>query len=423
MKKALIFTNLPQRDKVVDEILAENLRALGFEARVSMFLPHNRMHVLGMKPNVVILPEIRCQYTVEMVETMRSWGIIVISRRCEGGCGKRAWSVMCDDEKDTAVGTWPYEVDLELVWGEEFRDIVLEKKYGTKETVKAVGAFPFDIYFYDKIAGKKKGGKKTVLFACGWPMADRGPRYCVPEAPPESSIHKIAYDKHRQGRDRWIEIIKELHALIGKEWDFLLRLKTGEIPNEYVEKLGDIVKITPPEPMILALKRTDVLVHAGSTVGAEAHYMDMPAISLLGDLVETPGYTPARISPYCKTTAELKQALESVEFGKSNANLDALEQSKTEFYGPIDGRACERSANLINEVPLKKTSIPDEWTPQRVQYPFPGATPQIEQWHCDCCNHTTYVMEPNQDMIKCVWCGISLIRYSAIPAEPVGGVK
>ncbi len=410
MKKVLIFTSLPQRDRVPDEILSEHLRKMGYDVRVTPFLPLNRMHILGMKPDIVILPEIRCHYTIGLANMMRTWGIRVVCKRCEGGCGRAAWSVMCDDEKATALGSWPYEVDLELVWGDEFRDILIEKGYGTSDVIKSCGAFPFDVYLYSEIKGKKEGGRPTVMFATGWPMADRNSKYCVPEAEPSSSIHKIAYDKHREGRDKWLEVMPKVIDALKDEWDFILRMKTGEKPHEYSEVLGPKLKFTPPEPVILGLKRCDIVIHAGSTMAQEAHLMDMPAINLMGELVETPGYTPAQISPYCMTADELIELIKNATLGKSNANLEAIEQSKKDFYGPIDGLACKRAALEIDKLPVATPQIPDVWPPNRKEFPFPGAFATVESWHCDCCDKMTHTTNMSQDMIRCVWCGISLVR-------------
>ena len=80
--KISVLTNLPARDKSTDEYLGEELRDLGYEVNVTDFLPKNREHILLYKPNLVVLPEPRCEYTVDFIEIIRAWGIKVVIKRC-----------------------------------------------------------------------------------------------------------------------------------------------------------------------------------------------------------------------------------------------------------------------------------------------------------------------------------------------------
>jgi len=412
-KKIIIFNNLPQRDRVTDERIGHFLRQEGFEVRVTPFLPDNRNHILFWKPEIIILPEARCEYTIGLAKQFREWGGIAIARRTEGGAAWKAWEAMGQDEKNTVIGAWPYDLDLEIVWSHDFKKLMAKHGYLPASRVYAAGGFPFDLYFVNKRPPRPKG-RKNLLFASGWGHADRTPEYNVPEAPPGSSIHKDAYDRNIKGRKAWIEMIKKICGeLKGSGWDFFLRVKTGEYLKPYQEALRDTgIKITTPCPAIVCLQHMDLLVHAGSTLAIEANLFKIPALSFYGSLNHTPKYDRPHVSPDFEDVDELLRAIKDTDLTKSNADLDAIKILEKEFYGRIDGNACLRAAKRISKMFKKKKqnlSIPDRWPEDNQEFYTPGIFKQIEQWVCECCRKGSFT-PPGQDMIKCPHCGISLAR-------------
>lgn len=412
-RKCLILSNLPQRDRANDEFLASKLREKNFEVRVTPFLPDNRLQVLYYKPDVVILPEARCEYTIDFAMNCMRWGVTTIIKRTEGGAAWGAWNKMEQSEKDTVVGSWPYDADLEIVWSEKFADLVAKHGHIPKRKLFVCGGIPFDLYFQGPKIERPKD-RKSILFAPGWGHADRSPDYNVPEAPPGSPIHRDAYERHRFGRDLWIEMItKAYDALPG--WDFYIRLKTGEQPKEYQDKLKGKIKIVMPCPAKIALEHTDLLVHAGSTLAIEAHLTNMPALSFCGTVNQVPGYEYPHVSPDFQEDADaLIKAIKKVELGKSNANLESIKILEREFYGTIDGKACDRIADKIASLELKPTCIPYEWPKQTKDYYTPGVYKMVTGWICETCHQRSFTdAAENRDMIKCPYCGISLARKLA----------
>lgn len=413
MKKICIFSNLPQRDRATDERIAYFLRREGFEVRVAPFLPDNRNHIMFWQPHIIILPEARCEYTISLAKKFREWGGIAIARRTEGGAAWDAWKVMGQDEKNTVIGAWPYDLDLEIVWSHDFKKLMGKYGYLPANRIYAAGGFPFDLYFVNKKPPKPKG-RKNLMFASGWGHADRTPGYNVPEAPPGSSIHKDAYDRNVKGRKEWINMLKKVCGeLKGDGWDFYLRIKTGEYMKPYQEELKDTgIKLTTPCPAIVVLQHMDLLVHAGSTLGIEAHLYNIPALSYYGSLNHTPGYDRPHVSPDFENVDELLEAIKNLELNKSNADLDAIKKLEHDFYGKIDGNACLRAAKRITKLFKKKKqilNIPSIWPEETKEFDTPGVLKQIEQWVCECCKKSSFT-PPGNDMVKCPWCGISLAR-------------
>lgn len=415
MAKVLILSNLPQRDRATDELLATKIRERGFEVRVAPFLPHNRLHILYWKPDICLLPEARCEYTIDVARNLMRWGAYAILRRTEGGAAWGAWDKMGDAEKETVVGAWPYDADLEIVWAEKFADLIAKHGYMPKEKLFVCGGIPFDLYFEGpKIERETK--VDSILFAPGWGHADRNPEYNVPEAPPGSPIHKDAYERHRNGREAWIEMMGKVMNAFPKS-EYFLRLKTGEAPTEYHQRLGTNLKVIMPCPAKIPLINCDVLIHAGSTLAIEAHLCDKPAFSYVGNINQVPGYDYPHVSQNFTNPDELIKAMKKVEIGKTNANLESIKVLEKEFYGAIDGKACERIADRIAEIEIKPNFIPDTWPEPSQEYYTPGIFKQIEGWICETCHRQSYTI-PGKEMIKCPWCGIGLAKRRQVRVGP-----
>ena len=429
MRKVLLLTNLPVRDGPTDSIIASHLRNMGVEVREGIFypnkidiravnfLPSPREHVLFYKPDMVIGPEARCQFTIDFYRNCKSWGIQTVIRRTEGGCPRSAWNVMGDDEKKTVIGAWEYDVDLEIVWAEDFANLLAENGYIPRERIFAAGAVTFDQNFIPPLRQKIEG-RKNLVFCTNWGHADRNPIYNVPEAPVGSSVHADAYNRHRKGREDWIELIKLARAKLGTMWQFYLSLKVGEWPNEYQQKLGGIINILGPTVTKALMLNSDLIIQVGSTLALHAHYNNLPALSYRGLANQTVGYKYPHVCPNYDDPEELIAAIPKVELNKSNANPDSIAELSKELYGIIDGQACKRVAEKILSLPERSTAIPDVWPPEIKEYPHEGVSKFVVTWICESCKRPQYVLDPARDMISCIHCGVGLARRQpSLPPE------
>ena len=407
MTRVLILSNLPQRDRATDELLASKLRERGFDVRVAPFLPNNRLHILYWKPDICFLPEARCEYTIDVAQNLMKWGVCAVLRRTEGGAAWGAWDKMEDAEKETVVGAWPYDADLEIVWSDRFADLIAKHGYMPKEKLFVCGGIPFDLYFNQpKIDRETK--TNSILFAPGWGHADRNPEYNVPEAPPGSPIHADAYNRHRKGREAWISMMRKVMDAFPNS-EYFLRLKTGEAPTEYHQHLGSKLKVVMPCPARIPLMNCDVLIHAGSTLALEAHLCDKPAFSYFGNVNQVPGYEYPHVSENFEDAEKLIKAMKQNKKAGTNANLDSIKILEKEFYGDIDGKACDRIVDMLTGVEIKPTCIPDVWPEPVKEYYTPGVLKYIEGWICETCKRQSYTV-PGKEMIKCPWCGIGLAK-------------
>jgi hypothetical protein len=434
--------------------MAKYLRSMGHQTWVKGLVGFGRESVIKYKPDAVVLPENRCEYTRDFVENLAGMGILTIVRRTEPGFSKA--DTRSEVHKDFCVGKWFYYVDLELVWSEEFADILRDKYY--KKNVVACGGFAFDPYYpkpvndicahytgpwsednkcqvginyYNAIKGHeygkddwlnylpcvksrkskykckqfKKQKKKTALFASIWDYADRNPTYCVPEIPYGHPIHAENFYKCREGRDIWIAELKRCMKAY-PDWNILLKIHPAEHPTEYVQVFGDSLKIFLHEKASEMLPCADVLIHAGSTMSIEAHLLGIPSYQL-GALEDT---LIGEVSPRIE-----KVELDKIELGKSNANLETIKKLEDTFFGKIDGQSCLRAAREINKLKPNKTNIPKRWPQTDRNYETPGVT-QYPPWdkitdgvQCVGC-HNLLHMEPHLSLIKCPYCSLALMR-------------
>ena len=117
-----IYTLTGQRDKFIDEMLADELRSLGHEVFVRDYIYGARESITYEKPDVIVHPMVGGEYKIDVVKLCKKWGIEVIVRRGEACMGRAEFDELDDNRKTLILGNWDYSpyVDLELVWGEEF---------------------------------------------------------------------------------------------------------------------------------------------------------------------------------------------------------------------------------------------------------------------------------------------------------------
>jgi hypothetical protein len=365
-KKFVILTASPQRDKLLDELMAEELRARGHEAHVYPCLREGRKACLDIKPDVVVVPPIRNPYSRDFVETLKYHGCGVVSRHTEASCDWPDYKAMDIKEKQAIMGSFPYKIDKELVWGPDEADILSRRK--TDFPVISVGSFSADKYLnkglkqrlgtrkaFDKRYGFEKG--KTLLVTCAWGFADSAPDLNIEET--------AKARKDNEGRARHIDMIKKLKRYLGDEWDILLTIHPGVMPEVYSKAFPDIPLDTSRSSIEL-MTHCDAMVHSGSTMGIGAHLLKMPAFQYQDvNCKLTAGWfckqgTPlSRVSPGFETSKELADAILQCTLKKSNADKDAVKELVEGRYGLMDGKAYIRAVDEIEQVEGKWT---EKWS-------------------------------------------------------------
>ena len=407
-----ILTLTDQRDKYIDKILCEHLRKLGHEVEVRSYIYGGRETVTYEKPDVVIHPFPGGQYKMDFIKLCKEWGVEVIVRRGEAGMGRKEFETLDDNRKMLILGYWDYSpyVDLELTWGQEFTDIIAEQGHGGK--LRACGAFAFDPYFLPDCR-RSENREKTILFATGFSTCDCRSEYCECGLPEESDYHEQIYAIHRKGRDEWISAIKELVKWFGNNWQFELKVRPGEMEEEYIRELPDVVKIHPQMcSSSEVLKNIDILVHSGSTMAIEAHLLNIPSFNFCN---VNPDPLLSKVSPGLETYNELEWELARANIQQSNINEGVLSELEEHLYGKIDGKACERAAKFIHEHISSKeirTNIPNTW-PKTTDYLEEGIHLEKQEgdvmFLCPCCRNQYYAKK-ELSIARCPFCSMNIER-------------
>jgi len=412
MKKVLLFSHNPLRDTGPDMLLCKALAAKDMMVFGAPYLQRDRVSIIAVKPNVVILPEIRCEYTLDLAKQLRAWGVQVVVRMCEMGITAPSVEKIEDDYRRAIFGNWDYSgcVDLMLAWGPKAK--ALQVKYGhlRDDQIAAVGGLGFDPYFNPRPISPmiKPDYKKIVMFATGFAYADRNPEYSMPEAKPEDGIHQRVVERDIAGRKIWLEGMEKFHARFGKNWTMAIRTHGGEKESSYMTPLDGKLVAIPGLSTCLALQGVDAVVHCGSTLAFEAHLCNIPALNFANI---TPDELVADISPRCDTIDDLLEAFEHLDLSKSNASPWAVSELKHKWYGPVDGKVAERSAEAIAALPANQTAIPNGWpaAPTEAKYLTPGVMLSGAQWQCTSCLKMCFTNN-EREMIKCPYCGIACVK-------------
>jgi surface carbohydrate biosynthesis protein len=421
--KIIIYTLTHQRDKYIDGLLAEQLRQYGHEVLIRNYILGARESICYEKPDAIIHPMVGGEYKIDTIEKCKDWGIEVIVRRGEAGQGREQFNALDDNRKKIILGNWDYSpyVDLELVWGQEFADIISEQGWMPASKIKACGAFAFDPYFLPDCKRVKKSGKKTILFATGFSTADSLPDYCETGLPEGSDYHKELHKIHSDARKVWLDAIDKLVDGYSDVYDFELKVRPGESVKVYTDKVPSCVKVHPENsPSSEVLRNVDVLVHSGSTLAIEAHLLDIPSFNFFN---VNPDPLLAKVSPSMDLYKELEFSLRrAVKNNHSNILKPVYRQLQDHLYGEIDGRACERAAGFVHEHLIGKiirNTSPMTW-PKDAKYLVDDGIHLEQQigdtrWSCPCCRNIFW--GENEGFHNCPYCNMKIERTNIQPGS------
>ncbi len=370
-KRILLFVVKKQRDLFIDLILRYWLEELGCEVIMRSLddMPENS--ILELLPDAVIWGAKTTRYQMQLARFAADRNILSIVKR-EEPSSYRDWEKMVPTRKTWLLGLWDYSplVDLELLFGKEFAEIISTFGYMPRAECKAVGAMSMDPYFIpnlDEVFPSKEvfcerigisAHKKIMLFASRYCYADReDPETAIPEALGKQGLSAdsapevnriINLDK--AGRKLWLDYIKQLYNNKNDEWEFILKVHPGEKADEYVEYFRENnlhIPVVLEGHMVEMLNYIDLLIHATSTTALEAHLLNIPSINLCD---QEPDASPlVTLSPIAKSFDDLDILISNIDLKCSNANKNNVAKLENELYGKMDGKACQRAAQLIDQ--------------------------------------------------------------------------
>jgi len=401
-KKVLILTASPVRDKLIDGVIADELRSLGCDVKIKACLREGRDAVMAYKPNVIVVPPIRNPYSRDFVEVCRDWGCGVVSRHTEPSCDWDDFKKGTEKIKQGVLGLWKYDIDKELIWGDDEAQIL--NRRGSGFPAIAVGAIGLDIYKHKKLLKglvspkefnekhKLDPAKKTIIISSPWGFADSAP---------DLSIDDITLaSKDFEGQGKHMAMTEQMVQAIGKEWNIIVTVHpgVGVAPYEALSnKLG--VDFDSETPMMELMLHCDALIHAGSTAGISAHILNIPSFQY-GDVNckesdswwGLPESTISKVAPYFNDTEKLIEAVRNCK-PESNASKVAIKKLETGRYGKMDGNAYRRAAKEIFEVDGK---FKYRWPRAHVDYDTPNIIKEQEKiltkGMCGICENTFYIV-------------------------------
>lgn len=417
MKKILILSHNQQRDSFADQILHDELCRRGHSVTTRRMLADDRQAICMIQPDILVVPELRCEYTVNLCKQYKKWGGKVVVRVCEVGITKESIPNISEEYRKAIFGNYPINdsVDLLLAWGKEQAKLIKEYSDIDDGKVVGIGGIAFDQYFFPFKGPKSK--KPTILMATGFSYADRNPEFAIPEAMCDEELHAKWVMRGREGRSSWIRMIKMVSAYHGEKYDINILPHPGERHEAYEACLRGVGKVIKSSSAFLEVNLSDIIVHAGSTIGYEAHLTGKPAFNyknVCDDVITS------KVSPNIDDPLKLLEAIEKVKPG-SNAIKKRVAFLERNYYGPVDGKAYMRCADEIGKIEVSsELKIPEHWPAE--SQPLTDIDKDIAlqaaQWFCSACSNKFFVTKMHREMVKCPYCGISCVRIMK-PGETV----
>jgi predicted RNA-binding Zn-ribbon protein involved in translation (DUF1610 family) len=403
LRKALLLSHIPHRDDIVDKLIVNELDKRGVCSWKAPVLRNCRQMICTIQPDVLILPEIRIEYTRDIAKQVQEWGVRVVQRRSEMGIS--AETEITEELERCLFGNidWAEHIDLDMVWGSGFADMLV--KHGvSKEKIKVIGGVGFDPYFLPQPEIVKEEKKPAILFAGGFGYAHYNSIYAVPESKVGEQINIDLVQNDRKNRIIFSNMMKEVMDYFGDKFYYGVRGHPGEPYEYYYDLFGDKVICMQNCVTPISLGWADILIHPGSTMAYEIHLLNKPAFNFRNTNLDA---VVGSLSPTFETVDELIEAVEQVEIGTSNADSGTLKQLEN-YYGIVDGQAYKRIVDEIMKLEKYDTNIPQDWPKDTIKYPnkyvYTGLLPRI----CASCGNEVFV-RPHMKTSKCPWCGICMV--------------
>jgi surface carbohydrate biosynthesis protein len=409
-KKVLILTHNHGRDVFFDKLLEQELSNRGHKTWLRGYLKGDKAAVCAIKPDIVVLPEIRCEYTRDFAYQLKQWGVQVVVRLCEVAITEDSIPKISDAYRRAIFGNWPANhcADLVLAWGAKTKKLLSQYGSFSSEKIHAIGGIAFDQYIGKPLPPivERNDDKERIMFCTGFAYADRNQEYSMPEALPEDPLHSELVQTDRASRSKYIDMVKWFISKHSDKYHIEVKPHAGEKELVYKKMLGDSVVLNAMTGF-QALYNAEYFVHAGSTMAFEAHLVNRPAFSFSNVCQDV---VVSKISPSFDTKEKLFKAIEKTPSGKSNANPEIISRL-AEYYGPVDGNAYIRAADLIDSMPRNTTSVPDVYPKaSSPRYLTGDVIIDMMQWSCEGCHNAYFVKSRHREMVKCPYCGIANVR-------------
>lgn len=322
--------------------------------------------VLEYRPDAVLFDHFAWDFKVQQARLVKRLGGKVIILPTEGLFQDREGAVRVAGKLHGATRL----VDCYLAWGEYVRNAILAESLMDPDRVHTPGCPRFDLYCEPFLSmrqsrdallsslGLKNPQAPFILWATNTPYASRDPkeilaRYTQRAKYSGSAMQTFIADSVTQFRAH-SQVVLDL-ARRHPEWNFVIKVHPAEWIDPYVElaKQAPNLALAYDAPIHAFLQHCDVLLHRNCTTATEAWMLFKPVVSL--EIGQYRGPVRSEYLSGSHSAASVQDVDDAIHRFLEDAKIPASQQAArdafiAEFYGPVDGRAGERCADLIARV-------------------------------------------------------------------------
>ncbi len=322
--------------------------------------------LLRQAPDVVVFDHLVWGFKAEQVRLAKSLGMRVVVLPTEG-------LFQSPEEPRQRAGKLQGVsrlVDCQLTWGELARSAILEEDLAAAENVHTVGCPRFDFYrdpylplmgtrdeFLATLRIERRGGP-ILLWATNTHYLARNQKLILRRQTrqgklPEAEVRAMLEDHQVQFREH-SRLVLDL-ARRHPDWNIVIKIHPAEWIDPYLEleRRSANIRLAFDAPIFKFLYHCDVLLQRGCTTATEAWMLQKPVLELQMGRYTTPIREDfVAGNRVVATLEETEEAIARYLAGQpiSDAERKAREVFVRTFYDRVDGRASERSADLIAAV-------------------------------------------------------------------------
>lgn len=351
----------PQRDLDGLCLVAQLLAERGHEA---VLLPFYTQHfdLPNIPLDAIVLNYVR-PANLALVRAAAARGIALVVLDTEGG-------LIPEDGPTSAKGIATFlrqsgldrQIALYLFWGEHLRDHVTSGTALDASRAVVTGCPRFDLA--QSRYRPAAEDERHVLVNANFPVAN--PAHGG--ACDDKALRSVGFDP-----DEIAELVEKVRAVLGRmidtvrtiacerpERNFVVRPHPFESLVPYRDALGDFsnVRVERKGSAMEALAQAECVLHVNCTTAVDACLCAVPPISL--DFINDPALAamaplPSQVS---HRAANIEEALALID-GARDLSPDAASELVEPYFGPLDGEAAARVADLLASAPLPSSAAED----------------------------------------------------------------
>lgn len=322
--------------------------------------------LLRIAPDAVVFDHLAWGFKAEQARLAKSLGMKVIVLPTEG-------LHQNEDEATLRAGKLQgvsHVADCHFTWGPAVRDLLLAEGLSSEDRVHAVGCPRFDFYREPYVQlmgsrsdflrsfGAKSSEARVILWATNTSYVSRNQgkilrRQVRQGKLPEAEVVSLLKDDQVQFREHSATVL-EL-ARRHPDWRIVIKVHPAEWINPYfdLKAKASNIHLAFDAPIFKFLYHSDVLLQRGCTTATEAWMLGKPVLELEIGRFQNEKRADFKAGNDVVTTCEEAEArIGDYLAGRTipAAQREMRESFLGAFYGPIDGRASERCAAIIDRL-------------------------------------------------------------------------